>query len=333
MRRRACLAWLLWASVAFVLADSQAASEANLQAHRFAVIGHALRTDVADDAHDGRLKDAFERADRAAPDFVVAMGIKAADEPCLDTLYGKRRDLYDHARRPMIVVPAASDWSGCIDGDGTGVSTQRLSRIRELFYGDALSLGRKPIEVTRQSATAKYRRYAENAQWETGNVLYATLNLPANNNNYIGDAGRNNEFEDRWIANRYWLKRVFTHAQRSGAAAVVLFAEGDIKILTPKRSLLARLRRQPTLAQDGFLHTRRLVGTLAQKFPGKVLVVDTAALAKGAKPALEWRERIGHLSVGAEVVTVDVAPGTPTLFTVAVAKAPLREPVKGGKKK
>ena len=32
--------------------------------------------------------------------------------------------------------------------------------------------------------SAKFRAYSENARWEIGNVMFATFNLPANNNHY-----------------------------------------------------------------------------------------------------------------------------------------------------
>ena len=71
--------------------------------------------------------------------------------------------------------------------------------------------------------------------------------------------------------------------------------------------LLARLRALlrravPVPDNDGFAETRRQVLTLAQKFRGKVLLVDSAPLAKGAKPAIEWRGNLGHLSVGQEEI-------------------------------
>lgn len=299
-------------------------AQAQADAYRFAVIGHSF----LDKGGAKRLKAALERADDPDVEFIVATGIKAEDEPCQDALYTKRRDLYDSVRRPTIVLPAASDWADCTDGGGALVAAQRMSRIRELFYGEQLSLGRRPMEVSRLSLTARYRRFAENAYWEVGNVLYATVNLPSNNNNYIGDAGRNNEFEDRWVANRYWLKRVFTHAQRSKAAAVVLFSESDIRMLEQKRGLLARLRGAPTPAQDGYMQTRRLLNTLTQKYPGKVLLIDSGALPAGAKPALAWRERIGQLSVGDQVVAVEVAPDGKQLFTLAPLPPPATPPKK-----
>ena len=77
-------------------------------------------------------------------------------------------------------------------------------------------------------------------------------------------------------------------------------------MLQPANGLRALLQRSPT-GYDGFADTRRQVQMRAAKFPGQVLVVDSGGLAKEAKPALEWRGNVGHLSVGAHAVEVRVA--------------------------
>jgi len=94
---------------------------------------------------------------------------------------------------------------------------------------------------------------------------------------------------------------------------VVLFSEGDLKALSQPTGLRALLQRAVP-ANDGFAETRRQVMVLAQKFPGKVLLVDTARLAKGVKRAIEWRANVGHLSTGAGAVEVAVDPASKKLF-------------------
>ncbi|MFP5391223.1 MAG: hypothetical protein ACLGI6_06715 [Gammaproteobacteria bacterium] len=281
--------------------------------HRFAVIGHSF----ASKGGEERLEQALGSARDSDIAFIVATGIKGAHEPCTDAVYSKRRELFDEARRPVIVVPAASDWTGCVNSSGRDVPLERLNRLRELFYPDDFSRGARQIELTRLSNTAKFRSYAEDAHWVVGKVLYATLNLPSNNNHYLNEAGRNNEFEDRMVAHRFWIKRVFTLARRMHVEAVVLFSEGDLKALADKPGLLSMLRRPSSTAQDGFAETRKLVTSLAQKFNGKVLLVDAAVPPAGAKPALVWRANLGHLSVGSETLQVDVTPGTAQLFALA----------------
>lgn len=279
-------------------------------AHRFAVIGHSFN-----DGGEARLKAALKALDGKPDAFAVVTGIKGNAEPCSDKLYQQRRALVDDAKRPVMVLPAGSDWTECRNSAGRSNAIERLNRIRELFYGEPHALGGGKLAVTRLSMSPRFRSYAENAHWSVGKVLYATVNLPANNNHYLLEAGRNSEYEDRLVANRFWLNRLFAIARRDKLEAVVLFSEGDLKALSQPTGFRALLQRAVP-ANDGFAETRRQVMVLAQKFPGKVLLVDTAQLAKGVKPAIEWRGNVGHLSTGAGAGAVEVAvdPGSKKLF-------------------
>jgi hypothetical protein len=295
-------------------AKSTKDAKADDDVHRFAVIGHSLG-----DGGEARLKQAIDEADDKSTAFVVVTGIKGAKEACSDKLYQERRELVADARRPAIVVPTASDWTECRNSAGRTNAIERLNRIRELFYAEPQSLGARKLPLTRQSMSPRFRSYAENAHWSVGKVLYAALNLPANNNHYLTEAGRNSEYEDRLVANRFWLNRLFAIAKRDKLEAIVLFAEGDLKALSQPTGLRALLRRAVP-DNDGFAETRRQVLALAQKFPGKVLLVDSAPLAKDAKPAIEWRGNLGHLSVGREEIEVAVDPAGKTLFKVSEAE-------------
>jgi hypothetical protein len=279
--------------------------------HRFGVIGHSFHNGGG----EARLKQAIADESESALAFVVVTGIKGDDEPCSDKLYAKRRELFDDARRPMIVLPSASDWTECKNSAGRSVAIERLNRLRELYFSEPASLGMRKLPLTRLSSSAKFRSYAENAHWEVGNVLYATVNLPANNNHYRPEAGRNSEYEDRLVANRFWLKRLFAMARREKREAIVLFSEGDVKALTEPTGLRALLRRAPS-SRDGFDDPRRQIAALAQNWPGKVLLVDTDSVRKGAAPAIEWRANLGHLSLGSKAVEVKVTPGAAPPFTL-----------------
>jgi len=310
----------LFLAAALLAGSALAARDAkeDENAHRFAVIGHDAGQNAGrGDGVEPRLKQAIDEADDKSTAFLVVTGIKGLKEACSDKLYQQRRDLVGNARRPAIVVPAASDWTECRNSAGRTNAIERLNRIRELFYAEPQSLGARKLPLTRQSASPRFRSYAENAHWSVGKVLYAVLNLPANNNHYLTEAGRNSEYEDRLVANRFWLNRLFAIARRDKLEAIVLFAEGDLKALSQPTGLRALLRRAvPVPDNDGFAETRRQVLALAQKFRGKVLLVDSAPLARGAKPAIEWRGNLGHLSVGQEEIEVTVDPAARTLFRV-----------------
>jgi len=279
-------------------------------AYRFAIIGHGFA-----DTGETHLQRAIEATADKAVAFVVVTGIKGGQEACTDKLYQKRLQLIAEAPRATIRLPAGSDWTECKNTAGRSNSIERLNRLRELFYGEPNSLGMAKVALTRQSMSPRWRSYAENSHWSVGKVLYATVNVPADNNHYLNEAGRNSEYEDRLVANRFWLHRLFAIARRDKQAAVVLFTEGDLRALSQPTGLRALLR-EALPENDGFAETRREVLTLAQKFPGKVLLVDSARLAKGTKPAIEWRGNLGHMSAGGQALEVEVDVGAKTLFKV-----------------
>jgi hypothetical protein len=306
---------MLCASLVLAALASSAAHAAppKSRGFQFGVIGHALQASQDEAA----LKRAIAEAAQANPAFIVATGIKAGSEPCSDRLYAQRRALLDESAQPMIVSLAGSDWSGCLNSAGRSNAIERLNRLRELFYGDGESLGARRIPLTRLSSTAKFRSYAENAHWEYGKVLFATVNLPANNNHYRPEAGRNSEYEDRLVANRAWLHRLFTLATRQKMQGLVLFSDGDVGLQADEGfSLLPSFQSR----QDGFAEPRRQIKAMAEKFKGKVLLIDAqnsaAAATTGGEPAIQWRGNVGHLSLGAEWAEVRVAPGAATLFSI-----------------
>jgi hypothetical protein len=277
---------------------------------QFGVIGHSFKSG----ADEAVLKHAIAGANHASPAFVVATGVKAATEPCTDKLYASRHALLDASSAPMVVSLAGSDWSACLNSAGRSNAIDRLNRLRELFYRDSETLGAKRLPVTRLSSSAKFRSYAENAHWQVGQVLFATINLPANNNHFRPEAGRNSEYEDRLVANRAWLHRLFTLAVRQKMEGLVLFSDGDVGLeAEPGFSLLQRFETR----RDGFAEPRKQIKTLAAKFKGKVLLVDTQIVKQAAnEPSIHWQGNVGHLNLAADWTEVRVAPASATLFAI-----------------
>jgi hypothetical protein len=68
--------------------------------------------------------------------FLVVTGIKGANEACSDKLYQQRRELVDAAQRPVVVLPAGSDWTECRNSAGRTNAIERLNRMRELYYAE-----------------------------------------------------------------------------------------------------------------------------------------------------------------------------------------------------
>lgn len=274
----------------------------------FGVIGHSFKAG----SDESILRDAIVATDHDNLAFVVANGIKSNAEPCSDNLYKQRKALLDEAKNGLIVSLAASDWSDCKSARGRSAAVERLNRLRELFFADEFSFGASKIPLVRQSSAAKFRNYAENARWEIGDILFATINLPANNNHYRIEAGRNSEFEDRLIANRDWLHRIFAIARHRKMAGIVLFSDGD-PLAAP--GLLARLN--PGGKRDGFAEVRQQINALAGKFPGKVLVIHGRMDASApAATGIIWRGNLGDMEVSAGWTKLDVDSSLPALFVV-----------------
>ncbi|MFC6521150.1 hypothetical protein ACFQAT_16865 [Undibacterium arcticum] len=170
----------------------------------FGVIPHAFQNGT----DETPLRDAIAETNRENLAFVVVNGIKASKEACDDALYDRRKSLLNAAENGIVISLAASDWTECKNAKARSAAVERLNRLREVFFTDDFSLGASKIPLVRQSSSAKFRSYVENARWEFATVLFATVNLPGQNNHYRSDAGRNSEFEDRLIANRDWLDRI-----------------------------------------------------------------------------------------------------------------------------
>lgn len=281
----------------------------------FGVIGHSF----SGSPDEGVLRRALDESDADNLAFVVVNGIKSAAEPCSDALYTARRDLLKEAENGVIVSLAASDWVGCRNKNGS-VAIERLNRVRDLFFPDEFSFGASKVPLFRQSVTPKFRSYTENARWEFGNVLFATVNLPAANNHFLQDGGRNSEFEDRLIANKDWLQRVFTFAAQKKLAGIVLFADGNPLAQPSQRPFLLRGQR------DGFAETRQRVITLAAAFKGKILLVHGETLKDESNAGILWRRNLGSIGVASGWSKFTVDNSNAALFTLSDSSKAVRAP-------
>ncbi len=282
----------------------------------FAVIPHPTDPLQA----DATLREALHATDAANLAFVVANGIKAPEEACSDALYSERESLLQHAQNGIIVSLAASDWTSCKDENGRAAAIGRLNRMRELFFPGHFSFGASKIPLVRQSSTPRYRGYPENAHWEIGGIMFATINLPSDNNHYLFAAGRNSEFEDRVIANRNWLHRVFSYARYQKLRAVVLFADGD-----PLVDAGSRHRRR-----DGYREIRAQLLAWSKAFHGRVLLVHNPEAPNGPEansalsPSIDWHGRLGEISAARPWTKITVNIAGPATFSASAPTADVR---------
>ena len=212
--------------------------------------------------------------------FIVYDGdLKGESEPCRDSLYDTRHQIFDTSRKPVVVLPGGNDWASCaLAQAGSYDPVERLDFIRQLFFGDSTSLGQTPMNVIRESDVARFRPFRENVRWQTDGVAFIGLNAPAPNNHYLTAGGRNGEFEDRSVANAFWLEHAVETARRSEMRAVVVILQGDPDFARyERRDRFAWLRfSRSDPSRDGFLELKRSLVKAAELFRGPVIVVHTS---------------------------------------------------------
>lgn len=260
---------------------------------QFSVLMHVLQNS----ADENELRNALETAQLTNPAFIVVNGMRSTREPCTDRLYRQRTALLESSTAPVILSLAGDDWIPCRDRQNRPAPTAWLNLLRDQMYGDISWSGGKHIPLRRQSAIAAFRNYAENTRWTVENVLFATINVPANNNHYVASAGGNSEFEDRQIANRDWLHRLAIQARRERKAAIVLFCDGN-PMPDPGRKIEQR---------DGYVEIRQQLKSLAEKSGAKVLVIQG--------PTTSTQKTSGNITWNGQLAFVNLRAGM-TMFAV-----------------
>ncbi|AJW44983.1 hypothetical protein KTE26_10595 [Ralstonia mannitolilytica] len=292
----------------------------------FAVIGNVPER-PEDVAPARALLDAI---DAEHPAFVVHLGnLKGRDESCADELLEARHELLDSLISPVVYIPGDHDWSDCQRAAaGRFDPLERLLRLRELFYPDDNALGQRTMAVMRQSDQAKFRSYRENARWIVDRVLFVTLNVPGDNNNYKTAGGRNGEYEDRLEANRQWLARAFSLAHQRKMEGIVIMMQAD-----PLFEDGWEHRRAPNLldgllrrSHDGYLALKRQLRTLTRDYDGAVLIIHGASQTllldrplkddEGRPDPHVMRARTYGSPVLDQWLEVSVTPGRTPLFHV-----------------
>lgn len=158
--------------------------------------------------------------DRAALEFVVHVGdFKAGtSQLCDDKFFLSRRQQFDASHHPFILTPGDNDWTDCHNPKAGGFDPrERLGRLRQIFFGDSKSLGRRKLELERQPG------FPENARWRRGGVLFATVHTVGDDNNLENSE----EYRARNSANIAWLGEAFAFAKREQAAAVAIFTQAN----------------------------------------------------------------------------------------------------------
>ncbi|WP_438396036.1 hypothetical protein [Caballeronia sp. DA-9] len=260
------------AAIGAAVASQSAHAEA--QPMSFAIASNVLDKPGGETALQQML-DAIGRERNTS--FVVYDGnLKSEAEPCRDALYNARQQVFDSSRKPVILLPGGNDWASCnLPRAGSYDPVERLDFIRQLFFGDSNSLGQTPMNVIRESDVARFRPFRENVRWQANGIAFIGLNAPSPNNHYLTAGGRNGEFEDRSVANAFWIEHAVENARRADMHAIVVILQGDPDFARyERRDRFAWLRfSRGDTTRDGFLELKRSLVKAAESFRGPMIVI------------------------------------------------------------
>ncbi|WP_179402388.1 hypothetical protein [Burkholderia guangdongensis] len=327
---QARLAAALIAAASFALAQSgaQAApARGSDTRYSFAVVSGAIES-PGDEASAQRMFEAIARDRNVA--FVVYTGnLKGPNEACRDSLYLQRGAILAVSRVPIVFVPGHDDWITC--GTAAGGSydpVERLDFLRQTLLTDPSSPDPNAPPITRESEVPRFHPYRENARWMHDDTVFVALNVPAPNNHYLTAGGRNGEFEDRVIANGFWIEHSAEYAKRRGARALVMFFEGNPQFDRYERAeRFAWLRFSRPRGRDGFHELKRSLVKAASIFRGPIVIIhaDNETLPYGFAIDRPLHADNGEL-VG-NVTRIAIGPRQPANQWIRIAVNPvLRTP-------
>ena len=185
------------------------------------LIADMNRHELAFTIHDGDLK-----AGNSTPGSVTPT-------TCSDAMYVQALGYFNALKAPAMLTPGDNDWTDCDRPSNGGFSSrERLDHERQVFFGTAFSLGRRPLRQEVQATPLCLGvngpvACIENRRWTYGGVTYVTLNVQGSCNNLCDTAPDPAEWSARNQANIAWLRESFRFAAARQSAAVMIVAQAN----------------------------------------------------------------------------------------------------------
>jgi len=262
---------------------------------------------------------------RQAPAFTVHLGdILGSDERCTDELLAQRRADFDRFTSALVYTPGDNEWTDTHHAKAGGyVPTERLARLRRVFFAEERSLGQKPIALVSQRHDARFAEFVENARWTRGGVVFATVHVVGSKNNrQAAVPGAMDEWRRRDLANEAWLHATFADATATNAPGVALFFQAD-----PFEADKDRGGYEPgferflvTLEKEARAYGRPVLLVHADEHRYRLEVGMRFNRDAPPIPNVTRLETFGAMNMHAVIVTVD--PGSEQVFLPAALIVP-----------
>ena len=262
---------------------------------------------------------------REKPSFSVHVGdFKSGSTVCSDQEFNEQVKHFSMFEQGVVYTPGDNEWTDCHRrSNGSYEPTERLTKLRQMFFRTGQSLGRHPIALTNQAKEQPaFSEYVENQRWVHNEVLFVTVHIVGSNNNFeVRDPRATQEFFERDAANIAWIRAAFDEAKQKNYKGLVFAFQADV--------LISRSMWEDFPAWSGF---RNSVGDtllpLAHDWSKPVLLIhgdghqyhfdQPFKLKKKTISNLSRLEVPGASDVRAVRVTVD--PLAERMFTVEVVK-------------
>ena len=209
----------------------------------------ALMGDTPYSRAQANLLDALiDRVNEEPLAFAAHIGdITSGQGPCDDEWLIARKRQFERFRVQFVLLPGDNDWTDC---HRTGFEPmERLAKWRELFC----------VPVTLPGFVRQRGEHCENVRWESGDLVFAGVNVQGSNNNLGRTPTMDAEHARRMRDVFAWLDEAAGRL-RQGKTLVVLMQANPF------------LRPGPGRA-DGFKALRERLARLARAHPGKVVLV------------------------------------------------------------
>jgi len=150
--------------------------------------------------------------------------VKAGGARCDNEVYAQAEAYFNLLEAPAVYTPGDNEWTDCDrPTNGSYSSRERLDYIRANLFDTAFSFGQRRLRLDKQAPP-----YVENTRFQVGRVQYGALHVVGSDNNRSGDVAPDPaEWAARDEATNRWMRATFDAAERSGAAAVMLFIQAN----------------------------------------------------------------------------------------------------------
>lgn len=238
-------------------------SAQSLEPFQFVALGDVPYTIPEDYPRYERLISAINQA---KPSFSIFIGdTKSGSTPCTDEYNLKVKSYFNQFASPLIYSIGDNEWTDCHRTlAGSYDPIERLDKLRSTFFATRKSLGKRQLELSRQSdLDPKHQKYVENAYWVKNHFLFVSVHIPGSNNNFERDEKAKAEYHERNQANLDWIQNSFALAKKMNYLGIIFCYQADM-FYNPKQSIDA---------DSGYRDTLQVLSKNAQTLKKPVLLI------------------------------------------------------------